>query len=197
HRARVSVRCGRALPGHRAVLPGPLPRDRPVVRSRAAPAVTTHTKIVASTVLAALLSSTALSVPSRAAPPDRQNWPMYRTGPTPSSATLRATAVTPQNAAALRRVWRWNVPAPTQPGQPEAGLYSSPIVFGGRVYVATNTGVLVVLDEATGAVIWKRLVGWSQPVGHCPPRGFAATPAVARDPVTHVLTVYAAAGDGY
>jgi outer membrane protein assembly factor BamB len=157
----------------------------------------TRMKILAATVLAAFLSTAMLGAPGSAAPPDHLNWPMYLYGPTHSSANLGATAVTPQNAATLRKVWHWNVPAPTQPGQPAGQLYSSPIVFGGRVYVATNSGLLLALDEATGAVIWKRVVGWSDPVGHCPARGFAATPAVARDPVSHVLTVYVAAGDGY
>jgi outer membrane protein assembly factor BamB len=159
--------------------------------------VTARTKLAVSAVLAAFLSTAALSASGSAAPPDRLNWPMYLYGPTHSSANLQAAAVTPQNAGALRTVWHWHVPAPTEPGQPEGQLFASPIVFNGRVYVATNSGLLVALDEATGAVVWKRLVGWSDPVGHCPARGFAATPAVARDPVTHALTVYVAAGDGY
>jgi outer membrane protein assembly factor BamB len=158
--------------------------------------VTARTKIIATTLLATFLSTAVLGTSGGAAPPDR-NWPMYLFGSTHSSANLQASAVTPQDAGSLRKAWHWNVPAPTQQGQPEAQLYASPIVYGGRVYVATNSGLLVALDEATGAVLWKRVVGWSDPVGHCPARGFAATPAVARDPVTHALTIYAAAGDGY
>ena len=159
--------------------------------------MTARTKIAASAVFAAFLSTAVLSGPGAAAPPDRLNWPMYLYGATHSSTNSGATAITPQDAGALRKVWHWRAPAPTQPGQPGAQLYASPIVFNGRVYVATNSGLLLALDEATGAVLWKRVVGWSDPVGHCPARGFAATPAIARDPVAHALTVYVAAGDGY
>lgn len=159
--------------------------------------MTTRTKILASVLFAAFLSTAALIAPSGAAPPEHLNWPMYLYGTAHSSANLRATAITPANAGALHKVWHWHVPAPTKPGQPEGQLYASPVVFDGRVYVATNSGLLLALNETTGAVVWKRIVGWSQPVGHCPARGFAATPAVAPDPVTHAPTVYVAAGDGY
>jgi len=155
-----------------------------------------RTKLVASVALAAVLSTAALSTPGSAAT-GHVNWPMYLYGTSHSSANPGATAITTANAGTLHQAWSWQVPPPTKTGQPAAELLASPVVFNGVIYMATYSGLLVALDEATGAVIWKRFVGFSDPVGHCPARGFNATPAVARDPVTNALTVYVAAGDGY
>ncbi len=44
--------------------------------------------------------------------------------------------------------------------QPRAGAYtSSPLAFGGRVYVANDNGVLQVFDARTGREIYKARVG--------------------------------------
>jgi outer membrane protein assembly factor BamB len=65
----------------------------------------------------------------------------------------------------------------------------------GVVYVGATTGEFYALNEATGKIIWKRFTGF-QPKLTCPARGIASTPTVARDPVSHQLTVYLAAADG-
>jgi polyvinyl alcohol dehydrogenase (cytochrome) len=145
--------------------------------------------------LVALLGGVA--APPSLAAPGQANWPMYLYGPRHSSADLRDATVTPDTAGALHRIWSWRVPSPTELGQPDALLYATPVVFGGRVFVASFSGVLTVLDDHTGHVVWQKLVGFSDPVGSCPARGFVATPAVAKDPVTHTPTVYVAAGNGY
>jgi len=86
-------------------------------------------------------------------------------------------------------------------GQPGPQLYSSPTVFRtqgspGRIYIGANTGVFYAIDEATGAVVWQRFLGF---VRHntCGKRGFASTATVAADPVSGQPTVYVAAPDGY
>ena len=44
--------------------------------------------------------------------------------------------------------------------QPRASAYtSSPLVFGGRVYVVNDTGILQVFDAKTGSEIYKARVG--------------------------------------
>jgi outer membrane protein assembly factor BamB len=159
--------------------------------------VSTRTRLAVAVGLAAFLATAALGPSGGLAATDRLNWPMYLYGPRHSSTNLRAAAITPASSRSLHKIWRWTAPAPTKPGQPDALLYATPVVFDGRVFVATFSGLLFVLDEHSGAVVWKRFVGFDDPVGTCLSRGFVATPAVAKDPVTHVPTVYVAAGDGY
>jgi outer membrane protein assembly factor BamB len=123
------------------------------------------------------------------------NWPAYLNGPNHSSDNAGATAISPKTAAGLIRAWTWKPASPTMPGQPW-GLFASPTVFNGRIYIGADTGVFYALDEATGHVIWHRFLGFvTNPT--CGALGIVATATVATDPVTNVLTVYVAGGDGH
>jgi outer membrane protein assembly factor BamB len=123
------------------------------------------------------------------------NWPAYLHGKAHSSDNGAATAITPAKVAGLTRAWTWKPAGPTMPGQP-SGLLASPTVVNGRIYIGANTGVFYALDEATGHVIWHRFLGFV-PTLTCGKLGIVATATVAKDPVTSVLTVYVAGGDGY
>ena len=82
-------------------------------------------------------------------------------------------------------------------GQPTGGLFASPSVYEGRVYIGANTGVFYVLDLATKRVVWKRFLGFV-PHNTCGKRGFTSTATVAPDASRGgQLTVYVAAADGY
>jgi polyvinyl alcohol dehydrogenase (cytochrome) len=116
-------------------------------------------------------------------------------GPAHSSRNGAATAISPASAGGVTRAWTWKPAAPTKPGQP-SGLLASPTVFNGRIYIGANTGVFYALDEATGRVIWHRFLGFV-PTLTCGHLGIVATATVAKDPVTKVLTVYVAGGNGY
>jgi hypothetical protein len=65
-------------------------------------------------------------------------------------------------------------------------INTQPLVSGGRVYVGTEEGRLVALDEGTGAVVWRRFVGTAKPgpAYGCPAYpdqvfGITGTPTIA------------------
>lgn len=124
------------------------------------------------------------------------NWHAYLGGPAHHSDNIAAVAITPATAGHLTRAWVWKPANANMAGQPGPRLFASPTVVNGRVYIGAHTGVFYALDESTGNVIWHRFLGFV-PGKTCGARGFAATATVARDPVSHALTVYVAAADGY
>ena len=156
-----------------------------------------HTHLLVAITLAVSGTATAVSVPAAVAAPGRAfvNWPAYLHGNAHSSDNGAATAISPATVPHLTRAWSWKPAAPTMPGQPSA-LLASPTVVNGRIYIGAGTGVFYALDEATGHVIWHRFLGFV-PTLTCGKLGIVATATVARDPVTSVLTVYVAGGDGY
>jgi outer membrane protein assembly factor BamB len=69
-------------------------------------------------------------------------------------------------------------------------VYAEPLVYRGRVYVATENDSVYALDLASGAVIWRVHLGTpvprsSLPCGNIDPLGITGTPAI--DPVTNVI----------
>ena len=145
---------------------------------------------------AAVLAGAAAAAPP--APARHQtfiNWPAYLQGQAHSSHNAAAVAISPAAAATMTRAWTWEPAKATMPGQPW-GLLASPTVVSGRIYIGADTGVFYALDEATGHVIWHRFLGFV-PTLTCGKLGIVATATVAPDPVTGVLTVYVAGGDGY
>ncbi len=127
---------------------------------------------------------------------DYVNWPAYLRGPLHNSFNSTATAISPANANHLVRVLHWQAPA-ARAGEPDAGLYASPTVRDGVIYIGSNTGHFYALDELTGAVLWDRFLGVT---GHhtCRNKGITSTATVAPDPSRGgQLTAYIGGGDGY
>jgi outer membrane protein assembly factor BamB len=89
----------------------------------------------------------------------------------------------------------WHFHAPAVSGDPPTRIYTSPTVYGGAVYIGSNTGMFYKLNETTGAVMWSVDLG-HMPKVTCRAKAMIGTAAVAVDPTTNVLTVYAAGGDG-
>ena len=61
---------------------------------------------------------------------------------------------------------RWGVPVPGAAGS-DGGMWASPAVAHGMVYVPTHTGRLLAVDAATGVITWEDSVGfhaWSSAV---------------------------------
>ena len=77
-------------------------------------------------------------------------------------------------------------------------LNASPTVYAGVVYIGGNNGTFYAVNESTGAVIWRRAIGYVNPkTGSCGPRGITSTATVATDPATGAPTVYVSSGSGY
>jgi PQQ-like domain len=93
--------------------------------------------------------------------------------------------------------------APTQLWQTPAldgAIYGQPLIFGSRVYVATENDSVYALDASTGAIVWQRSAGTAVPAGQLPcgdispTVGITSTPVI--DPVTERIYVVADAWDG-
>ena len=136
-------------------------------------------------------SQAVTRVPKAVVTPD---WSSYLFAADHAGYNPSATSITTAKAKSLVKVWHWT-PGPAAAGQ-VGGLYASPVVSGGLVFIGARTGVFYALNEATGAVVWKRtfapIVGTT-----CGPQGFTSTATVAPDPSTGTATVYVAAPDGY
>jgi polyvinyl alcohol dehydrogenase (cytochrome) len=146
-------------------------------------------------IIAALMTAFVAAIATAAA--QNSDWSSYLRGPQHSSYNKLATAITPANASTLVEDWRFIDPGPTIEGQPDAGFYASPTVVNGVVYIGSNTGVFYALDEATGVVLWRKLLGYTTRLSCSMGRGIVSTAAVATDPVSGTLTVYVGGGDGY
>lgn len=124
------------------------------------------------------------------------DWPAYLDNAGHSSYNAADTAITSANAGQLIKAWHWKGDAATLTGQPGPGLFASPTVADGAVFIGANNGYFYKLDETTGAVLAKVFIGF-QPKLTCSARGFIATATVATDPGDGQETVYVAAPDGY
>ena len=107
-----------------------------------------------------------------------------------SSATFGDTAINPGNVAALRPLWTFTAAPATQNGAPAPKFDASPTVVGGRVYIGSRTGIFYALDATTGGIVWEKQLDFGNPT-LCNSKGIIATAAVAPDPVTGAMTVYA------
>ena len=172
----------------RSAVPPEIKQEIPVLR---------YPRLLVAITLGISVTAAAATAPAAVAVPRSAfvNWGAYLKGPAHSSENAAATAISPTTVGGMTRAWTWNPAGPTMPGQP-SGLLASPAVFNGRIYIGANTGVFYALDEATGHVIWHRFLGFV-PTLTCGWLGIGATATVATDPVTHVLTVYVAGGNGY
>ena len=125
------------------------------------------------------------------------NWPGYLFDLGHSSKNPSATAITPANASTLVEDWSFNDPPPTFEDQPAASFFSTPTVVNGVVFIGSNTGMFYALDEATGAVLWQQLLGYTIGTTCGRGHGVTSTATVTTDPVSGTLTVYVGGGDGY
>jgi len=95
------------------------------------------------------------------------DWPMYHRTPDRAGLSPDTPAV-----RSVSRAW-----AATLDGQ----VYGSPIVAGGRLFVATEHNMVYALDPRTGHMLWRRFVGVpvplsSLPCGNIDPLGITGTP---------------------
>jgi len=125
--------------------------------------------------------------PARAAeakppPPLQGSWTVYHGDPAGSGNARSVTSVRVHS-----RVWT----SPALDGQ----LYGQPLVFGHRVYVATENNTVYALSTATGATAWSTHLGKpvpasTLPCGNITPTvGITGTPVI--DPARHEIFVVA------
>jgi polyvinyl alcohol dehydrogenase (cytochrome) len=151
----------------------------------------------AATAALAVLAALVAPVPAASASSSFVNWPSYLDGLSHHSYAAQAKAITPSNAASLVRAWHFMPGAPPVKSLGYA-LNASPTVYDGVVYIGGNNGTFYAIDESTGAVLWKRLIGYVNPKqGSCGARGITSTATVASDPATGAPTVYVSSGSGY
>ncbi|HEX4427852.1 MAG TPA: PQQ-binding-like beta-propeller repeat protein [Frankiaceae bacterium] len=149
-------------------------------------------RVRSAVIASALVAAFALPAASASGvAPASTDWPSYERNIQHSSASFTDPAITQANAAHLKAKWTFNLPAPTQTGQPKATLWGSPTVVGGKVYIGSGTGVFYALNATTGKVIWQRLLDYGLML-NCASRGIASTATVVPDPVSGKLTVYIA-----
>jgi len=141
-----------------------------------------------------VLAITALTGPASRAAVTSTDWSGYLHDAAHSSFNAADTAITPANAGSLAQRWTWRGDNATMAGQPGPGLFSSPTVADGSIYVGANNGYFYQLNATTGAVQHKRFIGF-RPQLTCQKRGFIATATVAADPTTGLDTVYVAGPD--
>jgi polyvinyl alcohol dehydrogenase (cytochrome) len=111
-----------------------------------------------------------------------------------SSYEPASTALATANPSSLVKAWNWT--PPRDPNGHRTKINATPAVYDGGVFVGANDGVFYALDEATGAVRWRRSFGMT-PSLTCSSRGFVSSATVAPDPTTGQATVYVGAPDGY
>jgi outer membrane protein assembly factor BamB len=139
---------------------------------------------VALALLGMLLVACGAAAPASAAIPA---WTTYhhdaaRSGIDPDSST----PVSPT------QLWQ----TPTLQGH----IWGQPLIYGSRVYVATEHDQVYALDAATGRVLWQRSAGSPVPSGELacgdidPEVGITSTPVI--DPATNKIYVVAANWDG-
>lgn len=75
-------------------------------------------------------------------------------------------------------------------------IYGEPLIYAGRVYVATERDEVVALDEATGRAVWTRSLGEAVPANSLPCGDIGPTVGITStmviDPATRNLFVSAA-----
>lgn len=125
-----------------------------------------------------LLALAALACASAAAPagaaaalaPAGTSWTVYHGNAAGTGVAAPVTAV-----STTARKWT----SPTLDGQ----IYGEPLVWDGRVYVATQNDTVYALSAATGAVVWQAHVGTPVPASALPCGDIAPTVGITGTPV--------------
>jgi outer membrane protein assembly factor BamB len=121
--------------------------------------------------------------------------------PCDGSGCSRDPAISKDAAKHLTLAWTWKPDAGTIAGQPGSGMFSSPTVYNHRIYVGSYTGFFYALDETTGRVLWKRMIGFQPALSCAQPLGVVSTASVVPVPnasgTATTPVVYVAGPDGY
>jgi outer membrane protein assembly factor BamB len=101
---------------------------------------------------------------------DPHSWTVYHQNPA-------GTGVAPSVTAVNTRTRAWTSPAL------DANIYGEPLVYAGRVYVATENDTVYALSAATGRLAWSRHLGRPVPAGSLPCGNITPTVGITGTPV--------------
>jgi outer membrane protein assembly factor BamB len=101
---------------------------------------------------------------------DPHGWTVYHQNPA-------GTGVAPSVTAVNTRTRAWTSPAL------DGSIYGEPLVYAGRVYVATENDTVYALSSATGRVIWARHLGRPVPQPSLPCGNIGPTLGITGTPV--------------
>jgi outer membrane protein assembly factor BamB len=87
------------------------------------------------------------------------------------------SATDPDSGSPVAPSPAWGAPATL-----DGAVYAQPLVYGPRVYVATENNTIYALDAATGAVVWVRNVGSPVPSGDLPCGNISPTVGITGTP---------------
>jgi polyvinyl alcohol dehydrogenase (cytochrome) len=104
------------------------------------------------------------------APAASGSWTVYHGDP-------GGTGVAPPTSAVDTTTTRWT--SPVLDGQ----LYGEPLIYAGRVYVATENDTVYALSAATGAVAWSTHLGRPVPAGSLPCGDISPSVGITGTPV--------------
>jgi polyvinyl alcohol dehydrogenase (cytochrome) len=99
-----------------------------------------------------------------------RSWPVYH-------QNLAGTGVAPGVISVNTRTRAWTSPAL------DGDIYGEPLVFAGRVYVATENDTVYALSSATGRLLWSRHLGRPVPAGSLPCGDIFPTVGITGTPV--------------
>jgi len=126
--------------------------------------------LVVATIGLTCIASLASSSDYRAGASSSSSWTVYHgdVAGTGVSASLRGVNTS-------KRAWT----SPSLNGQ----IFGEPLVFSGRVYVATENNVVYALSSMNGGVVWSRHVGSAVPSSRLPCGDIAPTVGISGTPV--------------
>ena len=130
----------------------------------------------------------SLAVAAAPAPAAVPSWTTYRRDGARSG-------VDPDSSSTVAPTQAWQTSSPL-----DGDIYGQPLVYGSRVFVATENDTVYALDAATGAVLWQRHLATAVPAGQLPcgdikpTIGITSTPVI--DPSTGTIYVVGDTWDG-
>jgi outer membrane protein assembly factor BamB len=126
--------------------------------------------LLAAAAAVAIAGSPSAAATAGSGPASSASWTVYH-------GNAAGTGVAPPVSAVDTMTRKWT--SPTLDGE----IYGEPLVFAGRVYVATENDTVYALSAATGAVVWSTHIGTPVPAGALPCGDISPTVGITGTPV--------------